>query len=538
MPDSKVYLGRVPFDSSYRHTIWFGSASEQTSEMLSHMNTAFSDEDYTFIREGGIVRVPVNADSLNGYNYLMYNNGNKWYYNFITSIEYLNEGTTAIHFTRDVFQTWMFDYDKTACFVEREHVADDSRYAHTVPEPDMPIEYTYQLVQAHVYSPDSVIVQTTEYPHYMTQTIEAMSSDPVTGGIYHGAYSASKFLIFRVSGQSGRDALDQFMKSINAAGAAEAITNVIAVDNDFFGSGDIVPLEYDGSGYIPPDNYMMATNTPAPTLNEEVAPPSTLDGYTPRNNKLFSYPFTKCEIGDFTGKTMDVLFELSRADNHYIKLYMRAPISTNMQGLIRISDYYSSLGSGLSTDVFTIDLSVKLPWTYDTFANWAGQNALANVLNIVSSAIGVGSAVAAPVKPSTAAAVRNLGIGQSVVGLGQTVGNIFTMAQQPNKAMGNLNGDVRLGTTTWGWFTRIRVPRQEYARIWDDFFDMYGYEIDRIKVPAFTSRPSWNYVKLANCPYNGNVNPEDMEQIQNIYNAGVTLWHTWDVGNYSLENGV
>ena len=58
MPDSKVYLGRVPFDSSYRHTIWFGSASEQSSEMLSHMTAAFSDDDYTFIREGGIVRVP------------------------------------------------------------------------------------------------------------------------------------------------------------------------------------------------------------------------------------------------------------------------------------------------------------------------------------------------------------------------------------------------------------------------------------------------------------------------------------------------
>ena len=536
MPDSKVYLGRVPFDSSYRHTIWFGSASAQTSEMLSHMTTAFSDEDYTFIREGGIVRVPVNADSLNGYNYLMYNNGNKWYYNFITSIEYLNEGTSAVHFTRDVFQTWMFDYDKTACFVEREHVADDSKYTHTVPEPDMLIQYTYQTPLEHIYDPMCVVVQTTEYPHYPTQTIEAMSSDAVTGGAYHGAYSASKFLIFKTYEAAGRDALETFMKSINAAGAAEAITNVIVVDQEFFNDNDILPLSYDGQGYIPPENYMMNVNTDAPIKDYQVLAPTSIQGYVPRNNKLFSYPFCYCELGDFSGKVYDALFELSGVEGNQLHFELQAPVSTNMQGVIRLIDYNGD--TDLNTDTFTIDLSVKLPWTYDTFANWAGQNSLANVLNIVSSAIGVGSAIAAPVKPSTAAAVRNLGIGQSAVGLAQTVGNIFTMAQQPNKAMGNVTGDVRLGTRTWGWFTRIKVPRIEYARIWDDFFDMYGYEVDRIKVPEFTSRPSWNYVKLANCPYNGNVNPDDMAQIQNIYNAGVTLWHTWDVGNYSLSNGV
>lgn len=534
MPDSKVYVGRVPFDSSYRHTIWFGSASEQASEMLSHMSTAFSDEDYTFIREGGIVRVPVNADSLNGYNYLMYNNGNKWYYNFITSIEYLNEGTTAIHFTRDVFQTWMFDYDKTACYVEREHVADDTKYAHTVREPDLPIEYTYQNIQNHAYSPDSVVIQTTEYPHYMTSTVEAISSDPVTGGVYHGAYSASLFLIYRVSQQEGRDALAMFMKSINAAGAAEAITNIIAVDNDFFNSGDVIPLTYDGEGYIPPNNYMMQRDTPAGGSETRVAAPTSLDGYTPRNNKLFSFPFTYCELGDYTGKSMDWLFELSDESDHHFDFVLSTPVSTNMQGLIRVRNYNGML---MSNDIFTIDLSVKLPWTYDTFANWAGQNALANAMNILGSAFALAGSVASPVTAASSA-VRALGAGQAVTDFAGSLGNIATMSQQPNKAMGNINGDVRLGTNTWGWYTRIRVPRVEYARIWDDFFDMYGYEVDRIKVPEFTSRPSWNYVKLANCPYNGNVNPEDMAQIQNIYNAGVTLWHTWDVGNYSLENGV
>lgn len=536
MPDSKVYLGRVPFDSSYRHTIWFGSASAQTSEMLSHMTTAFSDEDYTFIREGGIVRVPVNADSLNGYNYLMYNNGNKWYYNFISAIEYLNEGTTAIHFTRDVFQTWMFDYDKTACYVEREHVADDTRYVHTVPEPKLPLEQTYNGVSRHIYTPDYVVVQTTEYPHYMTQTIEATSSDAVSGGLYHGVYSASLFLMFDVRLSVGRQALHQFMTSINAAGAAEAITNVIAVCDDFLNAGDVIPLSYEGSGWIPSNNNMMQTNTTAPEVTYTVNQLSSLDGYTPRNNKLFCYPFTYCEMGDYSGKTADLLFELSSTDDHHLEFRMRAPLSTNMQGIIRMWNYNGSIG-GLDANTFVVDLSQKLPWTYDTFANWASQNVVSNALNMLGSAFSLGLTLANPAAGASAA-VTALGAGQAITGAASSLGNMATMAQQPNKAMGNVNGDVRLGTETWGWYTRIRVPRAEYARIWDDFFDMYGYEVDRIKVPEFTSRPSWNYVKLANCPYNGNVNPDDMAQIQNIYNAGVTLWHTWDVGNYSLSNGV
>ena len=538
MPDSKVYLGRVPFDSSYRHTIWFGSREDQTTQMLAHMTSAFSDDDYTFIREGAFIRVPVNADSLNGYNYCMYNNGNKWYYNFITQIEYLNENTTAIHLERDVFQTWMFDYDKTACFVEREHVADDSRYAHTVPEPDMPLEYTYNGTTNHNYSPDYVIVETTEYPHYLTATTEAISADAVTGGKYHGIYSAAMFLVFNMVQNADGAMLEQFMTSMNAAGAAEGIVHIFAVDSSIFSEGDIIPLDYDGIGATPPSMErmkMMARNT-APNENTIYqAPPTTLDSYKPRNNKLFSYPFTYCEIGDYTGKTVDLMFELSREDNHAIRLREEVPVSTSLTGVIRPINYDGHVGSPYS-DVFTVDLSMTLPWTYDVFANWSAQNMVSNSLSVLGSIFSLGLTAASPATGASEA-VRALGAGQAITGAAGSLGGIATMAMQPNKVMGNSDGGVKAATQTWGWFTRVRCPRAEYARIWDDFFDMFGYEVDRIKVPAFASRPSWNYVKTSNCPYNGNVNADDMARIQNIYNSGVTLWHTWDVGNYSLANG-
>lgn len=535
MPDSQVYLGRVPWDSSYRHVRLFASLSDQTSGMLSRMTSALSDDDYTFIREGAPIRVFANADTLNGYNYCMYNNGGKWYYNFITRREYINENCTELTLERDVMQTWMFDYDRTACFVEREHVSDDSMFAHTVPEPNMPLEHTFQGGYVKHYSPTHIIVQTTEYPHYLTSTVEALGSDAVYGGVYHDAYSAAMFLVYDVREQAGVDALNTFMKSINACGAAEAIVNIIAVDAELI-AGQYTNLSYDGAGYIPTQNYMMMTGTQPPVGEFTIPVPTTLDGYTPRNNKLFCYPFTSAVFGDYTGRTVDWLYELRDSlSSEGIEFTVVAPISTNMQAVVRPQGYNGIAGD--YTETFTIDLTLKLPWTYDTFKNWAAQNLTATALNVIGSIIGMASSIAAP-PLGAGGVVRALGVGQGAMGVADTFANASVMAMQPNKAMGNINGDVRLGTDTWGWFYQVKVPRREYAEIWDDFFDMFGYEVDIVKVPNFTGRPSWNYVRTRNCPYNGNVPSDDMETINNVFDAGVTFWHTWDVGNYSLGNGV
>ena len=37
---------------------------------------------------------------------------------------------------------------------------------------------------------------------------------------------------------------------------------------------------------------------------------------------------------------------------------------------------------------------------------------------------------------------------------------------------------------------------------------------------------------------NNGINAKDAEKISDIYNHGITFWHTTDVGNYSLNNGI
>jgi hypothetical protein len=58
----------------------------------------------------------------------------KYYYAYITDIKFINPDMTEIKIKTDVFQTWQFDFIYKECFVEREHVNNDSVGLHTIPE--------------------------------------------------------------------------------------------------------------------------------------------------------------------------------------------------------------------------------------------------------------------------------------------------------------------------------------------------------------------------------------------------------------------
>ena len=78
--------------------------------------------------------------------------------------------------------------------------------------------------------------------------------------------------------------------------------------------------------------------------------------------------------------------------------------------------------------------------------------------------------------------------------------------------------------------------KAEMAKTIDDFFTMFGYPVHRIKKPNLNSRSSWNYVKTVECGITGNCILQDLQTLRKIFDKGVTIWHTNDVGNYNLSN--
>ena len=73
---------------------------------------------------------------------------------------------------------------------------------------------------------------------------------------------------------------------------------------------------------------------------------------------------------------------------------------------------------------------------------------------------------------------------------------------------------------------------------------MYGYKICRLKIPNIKAvakselRPQWNYIKTATCIIDNLNAPADVdEQLQSIYNSGITFWmNPNNVGKYNLDN--
>lgn len=183
----------------------------------------------------------------------------------------------------------------------------------------------------------------------------------------------------------------------------------------------------------------------------------------------------------------------------------------------------------------------------DAYKNWLAQNSLnvlgatittddMNVLNniingVVSTSIAVGSGNIA-------------GAGLTIVG--SVEGVISSLIQKnahemiPSTVRGQLNlGDLNnaSGNNTFHFYKM--TIKQEYAKIIDEFFSMYGYKINLVKIPSLFGRSNWNYLKTKNVNLIGDIPQKDLEELKEMFNRGVTIWHSANTFlDYSQNNTI
>lgn len=500
-PITEVHLlTGVPLDNTYKDTITFGDKTSQFSYFSSKTKTGCDFTNLTPVNLMNAMQLPINAYDIFDCNYLMFKNGNfsdKWLYAFITDIEFISINCCSVKFEIDVMQTWYFDYTLNESFVEREHVNDDTIGHHITEENIDTGEFINDgMVSTFNLSDLSIVIG--------TSSLASDGTGLTAGGLYCGVYSGVRYYAFA---SSDYGALNDMINTLCAGGKASTITTI----------------------FMMPTALVKEINQPANKISIYPVPrPQTIDGYTPKNKKLFCYPYNFIYATNMSGGSAVYKYE-------YFNQHSEAPyfeLSGDMSPLTSV--FLAPMNyKGISVNYDEKLVLNNYPlcnWTTNAYTNWVAQNkanlGLATASNILS--IGVGAITKSPVAIST-----------GVLGIANQLGQLYDRNIQPAQAHGSMaGGGSNIAIDIQDFFFCARHITAEYAQKIDNFFTMFGYKINLVKTPNRTGRPYWNYVKTNNCNCTGSIPFNDISKIRNIYDAGITFWHGDYVGNYALDNSI
>lgn len=572
VPNSEVYiLKNVPLEPSFDHTIWFDSPEQQATAFTTYA-LAFYFNKVSYQRyPRPYITLDKTADELYNCNYMMFRNtayGTKWFYAFITQIEYISNTTSRIYYAIDPMQTYLFDVNVGQCFVEREHAMTDAIGDNLNPESFELGEYVYD----NDYFPN--IFAKTNYVICILATWKAVYEDNKwvikdastggVGGVDSGIYTGLTKNLFEYDLDNPRACAEKANNVIEAATKANKADGIVSITMypKFF-------MNWSITGDL-------ATGLVPHTVDSIPAFTGTFDGYKPKNNKLYTAPFCGVYVDNLQGNAANYAYEYF--ENRKPVFNIVGVVNGNLECASIPANY-----KGLPTNFQESLLMGGFPqcaWNVDTFKAWIAQNKYAIAAGVANTAIStaarVGAAVAtgglSEIAAAPAAAGTNVvsfpnayqpptggGSGGGITGaaingssniLNDTinlVAQVKTASTQPNHARGQQSSSVFCAMGYQGFHYMPYRIQGQFAKIVDDFFSMYGYKTNRLKVPNRNGRKAWNYVKTCGCNLTGSAPADVTASLVQIYDKGITFWRCIDlsagnpftrVGDYSLDNSL
>lgn len=548
-PTSTIKLLRnVPLDPTYEHTIFFDNLSQQENYFNNYVYRTFDKQTYTRVNKGKL-RILGNCTDYYNINYLMFQNERfinnqgqkptrypvndnsgvayytnaKWFYAFVTSVEYVNEMTTEISFEIDVLQTWFFDYQLCECFVEREHTATDTLYGNLVEENlDIGDEYTINGSEEFDLSALNVIIFTlpktsSEYPH---------------GNEFKS--------IFNIMNPLHLASVDLSVDDLTLI--RTALSNY---------TNDEIALVYECPAQLIPQRGSGSsadwTNVNPAVHTKQLEPPGAFGTYIPKNKKLFTAPYTQLLVSNGAGQTATYKWEdWAKAQDSNKYTFVITGTFTTIPVAICYPTHYKNIAQAHDYGI-TMSNFPQCCWVNDVFEAWWAQNKnsfVTGVLaDIIGSASGMGRAAASGASQTQlegAATTAALSAGISVA---QAVAKVQDIKNAPPQLHGQTQTDsLNAGLRRFKYIFYKQTIKEEYAKIIDEYFTRYGYACKRNKVPNTNVRQRWTYTKTIGCTIKPKdtthgLPGDDMAKICSIYNNGITFWDSAaTIGDYTANN--
>lgn len=511
-PNTSVWVCRgVKTDKTYNHVLLFGSASARFNYFTSKAVRSF--DNYTYQRVERYLTVGVNSEVIEECNYLVFINrtfSDKVYYAFIDKIEYLSDKTSRIYFTLDVMQTWFPDCTLHPCYIDRQHAASDN-------------------------IGDNIVSDNLDCGDYIDTSI--------------GGFRVNTKIAF----------LCTFDSSYNDAGG-KMVSGLYSglVENSFDSANDATSFIEGAVEAGKSDGIIACYMSPGETSNSyTLKRTDTVNGYSPKNNKLFTYPYCYHRISD-NGYTLNVVLK----DEYFVGTPTVDIVTTGGQGSPEIGvipiGYKNNNASTLNfREAIYSRPFPTCAYNTDIYKAYMAQNAssvfVQNVssgfnagMSIFNGAMGIVEGAAKLSNPLTFASGASQ-IGDAVSSMGNealSVAQINAKREDMDRLPPQSNGTPSVSLAfmqALGVTIQIayHTVTHQYAKIIDDYWTVYGYPYRSVQTPNITSRSQWNYIRCGNSCITGPVPADALRLINDIFNRGVTFWHNPEnVGRYELSNNI
>ena len=516
-PNSTVkLLHNVKLYNNYYNTIYFSSLSEQLYYFSSKVKKSFDSLSYQRVNRGKI-RLEVSADDVMSCNYLMFQNtsfSNKWFYAFITKIDYINNSVAEISYQIDVIQTWITEMVLNDSFIERSHTEIDTIGSNIVPEK---IELGEYVFSDYNTTENSLSINLSELG-VMVGIVDVTNWNEATEAhIYDNIFSGCELFFYRINSPTVGSLHQQAL--INKV--KEYIQSPDSIVCMYMCPANLISGGYDSDTQTdtPPSPVMVSADSLKKCNGNE-----SFGSYVPKNKKLYTYPynFLYCDNGQGNSLQLRYEFFTDKTPKFIVRSCLTQPIRvllspTDYKGINRQSEL-----SGYPIqfeETLTLSGYPNCSWNYDTFSAWLAQNSL----------------------PLALGSFGNLAVGNVAGATGNITSALTTSYQksiQADVCKGSLNnGTLNCAINKQSFnFARCHV-NENFCKIIDDYFTKYGYAINEVKKPNISSRTHWNYIKTINANISGNIPSDDLNEICNIFDNGITFWKNGDeIGDYSLNN--
>lgn len=531
-PQTEVRLLKVPLEINDLNQLTFANATAQYNYFNGLPKIIFED-NFTYQRKDGILRVPALIDDIMNYNYVMYRNeaySDKWFYAFIENMEWLNDNVTLIKLKSDVWQCWQFELSYKPTFIEREHTNDDTIGLNTQPEG---LETGSLIVNGNIIGITPVTdVTPPSGGWYITFMVSDRTLLPLTmqniSSQYNGIFSG--YTLFGVETVAQASAVvKEFVDPTGTEGSyADAIKSIFLVPKSLYGTS----TSYQGDRFafsliVPQDAVQPISLVASKTIDRL----PTLNGYQPKNNKLFTWPFSYLFVSNNVGGNAEYRYEDFKDATP--KFSLDGIISSGCD--IKLNPlYYKNINA--ANQAYGLKLS-KLPvcsWNTDSYAIWLAQNQLNMRVSLTRNTLKTAAGVITQ-NPELIGG----GIGSYAGDLLNSMSEKYIAERTPDEVHGDVNSSDYNFSANLFFSVRRMSLRAEYARNIDDYFSAVGYATNKIKVPNITGRRNWNYVKTADCYIEGDIPQGDLNEIKSMFNKGITLWHNpATFADYSQNNDI